>query len=204
VRGATNKETPHRSDSSDENTNDMAGSNAKKRLEANRAKLRSIQLTAAATTAFYLAVRLLRGGFASPSSIPWLGLSLTVAAHAASYAPVASAGSPTYDSRGQLLDGGADLSRTPLPTKAATVGLDLVYLTCLVQIAAAFTPLGYWLWALAPAYGAYAALAPAIAYATGARRRLRPSDFVSAEDRAREGKREARRERKAGGMGRRM
>jgi len=174
----------------------MAGANAKKRLEANRAKLRSIQLTAAATTAFFAAVRLLRGGGA-----PWLSLALTIAAHAASYAPVALAASPTYDARGQLLDGGADLSRTPLPTKAAAVGLDLVYLTCLVQLFAAFSPLGFWLWALAPAYGLYCVLAPALEYATGKRQRIRVSDLVTPEMREREAKRERRQERKAARRG---
>jgi hypothetical protein len=180
----------------------MAGSNAKKRLEANRAKLRSLQLTAAATTAFFLAVRvgvpLARGAASSSSaSATWGGLAATLAAHALSYATVAGSAAPTYDARGGLVDGGLDLSRVPPPTKAAAVGLDLLYLTCLVQLAAAFSAYGFWLWALAPAYGAYAFMAPAFAYATGKRRRLRPQDFVTDEMREKEARAGKRREKRA-------
>jgi len=178
----------------------MAGSNAKKRLEANRAKLRSLQIAAAATTALFLAVHLLvpaRRAAATPSGT-WGGLAAALAAHALAYALVAGAAAPTYDARGGLVDGGADLSRSPPPTRAIAIGLDLLYLTCLVQAAAAFSPYGFWLWLSAPAYGAYCVLAPAFAYATGKRRRLRPQDFVTDEMREQEARKERRRERRGG------
>lgn len=179
----------------------MAGANAKKRLEANRARLRALALAAAATTGVFAAVRLfLRssgGGGTATAFGTWGGLAATLLVHLASYATVAGAAAPTYDARGGLLDGGIDLARTPLASRAAAVALDLLYLTCLVQLSAAFSPLGFWLYALVPAYAFYSLLAPALAYATGKKKRLTARDFVTDEMRAKEVRRDERREKRA-------
>lgn len=181
----------------------MAGANAKKRLEANRAKLRALALGALGTTAFFLAARLfflLPRRAATPLGT-WGGLAATLLVHAASYACVSAAAAPTYDARGGLLDGGIDLSRSPLPSRAAAVGVDLLYLTCLVQLWAAFSSTGYWLYALVPAYAFYRALAPAFAYATGKRKRLTARDFVTDEMREKEARAERRRDKRAARRG---
>jgi hypothetical protein len=175
----------------------MAGSNAKKRLEANRGRLRALALAAGTTTLVFLAVRLFLRKTTATTQGTYGGLAATLLVHLASYAVVAGAAAPTYDARGGLVDGGMDLARTPLPNRSAAVGLDLLYLTCLVQIFAALSPLGFWLYALVPAYAFYCVLAPAMAYATGKKKRLTARDFVTDEMREKEARAERRREKRA-------
>jgi hypothetical protein len=177
----------------------MAGSNAKKRLEANRARLRALATAAAATSGVFVAARLLLAKPQQTALGTWGGLAATALVHALSYAAVAAAAAPTYDARGGVVDGGIDLARTPLPSKAAAVGVDLIYLGCLAQLlSAALSPArGLWLYALAPAYALYSVLAPAVAYATGARRRVTARDVVTDDERERQARRDGRRERRA-------
>jgi hypothetical protein len=86
------------------------GEGAKKRLEQNQRRLAALRIAILTTTALYAAVRLfLRAS--SRGAWHWVGLVVTLLAHAASYGAIQAAARPTCSSTGALLDGGSDLDK---------------------------------------------------------------------------------------------
>ncbi|KAI8473713.1 MAG: hypothetical protein J3K34DRAFT_410315 [Monoraphidium minutum] len=127
----------------------MAGEGAKKRLEQNQARLKALRLAILLTTCLYAAVRLYARA-ASRGPWHWVGLGVTLLAHAGSYLAIAASAAPTYSGAGALLDGGGDLNKG-----AASAYADVLYITCAVQALAAFSDWGWWLYATVPSYGCY-------------------------------------------------
>ena len=127
----------------------MAGAGAKKRAEENKQRLKTLQLLILVTTAVYAAVRL--GAFKSTAQwYHWIGLLFTLGIHGVSYWIIAAVARPVYQN-GELIDGGGDLSKSI----AASYSHDVLYVTSMVQVLAAFTNWGWLLFLTVPLYAAY-------------------------------------------------
>lgn len=127
----------------------MAGAGAKKRAEQNKQRLQTLKLVVLAASVFYAVVRL----WLFRSTVTWwhwAGVLLTVAVHAVCYTFISHAGTPVYDQAGELVDGGADLDKGMV-----SYYHDILYVTALVQVVAAFTSWGWYLYLSVPAYAAY-------------------------------------------------
>jgi hypothetical protein len=127
----------------------MAGAGAKKRAEENKQRLKTLQLVILVTTAVYAGIRL--GAFRSTAQwYHWAGLILTLGVHGVSYWIIAAVGKPVYQN-GELIDGGGDLSKSV----AASYSHDVLYVSSMVQLLAAFTNWGWLLYLAIPGYATY-------------------------------------------------
>lgn len=116
----------------------MAGAGARKRLDENRARLRLLAAMIATGMVTFLTVRLTL--FRQITHIEhWLGFALTVIVEGLTFAAISMAAQAVYDGSGRLLDGGADLNKGAVSSYA-----DVLYLSVLVQLVAAFTNYGWW------------------------------------------------------------
>ena len=115
----------------------MAGAGARKRLDENTARLRLLAGLIAAGVVTFLGVRLTM--FRQITHLEhWLGFAVTVIVEGLTFAAISMAAQPVYDGSGRLLDGGADLNKG-----AVSSYHDVLYLSVLVQLVAAFTNYGW-------------------------------------------------------------
>ena len=107
----------------------MAGAGAKKRLEENKARVATLRvLVAAGAISFLLGRMALRGGYVH--GWQWFGAALTLAVNVFTLRAITHHAAPIYGPKGELLDGGADLSMKG----ACAYYHDLLYITSFVQV----------------------------------------------------------------------
>lgn len=130
----------------------MAGQGAKKRVEENRSKLSKLRTACLLGTAVHFAATfLLTRGEASTWAV--LGFILAAAVDWGCYKGLSSLAHPILDDKGDMLDGGADLS---MRGGFAEYYQDLIYISVFVQIGASLLSRWFWLAFLSvPAYGGY-------------------------------------------------
>jgi hypothetical protein len=126
----------------------MAGGGAKKRAEENKRTIQNVGIYVLVCSAVYAVVRL----WLKSSTLSWghyAGYAATLAAHGISYLSIVAVSRPTIQN-GQVVDGGADLSKGVIQYY-----FDLLYVTGFVQLVAAFTDYGWYVFLLVPAFAAY-------------------------------------------------
>ena len=126
----------------------MAGAGAKKRVETNRQRLQNLRYALIVGMATFVIVRSILFS-ASTSRWHWIGFVLTSLVAYMTYSGIAGFAAPIYDSSGELVDGGADLSMKGM----CGYYHDLLYITIFVQITASFTKWGWYTYLLIPSYG---------------------------------------------------
>lgn len=133
----------------------MAGAGAKKRLETNTRRLRLMRfvaLTAFAAFSLSLLIRtfVIKSSTSMTASFLWLAVSSAVSYFA--YSSLSSYAAPSYDSKGELIDGGGDLDKQGGTASHLT---DLLYTTIFAQFGAAISLKFFYAYSLIPAYGLY-------------------------------------------------
>lgn len=126
----------------------MAGGGAKKRAEENKRTIQLIGVYILVCTAVFGVVRL----WLKSSTLTWghyAGFAATVAVHAVCYLSIAAVGRPLVQN-GAVVDGGGDLSKGIIQYY-----FDVLYITGFVQILAAFTDWGWYVFLLVPAFALY-------------------------------------------------
>lgn len=126
----------------------MAGGGAKKRAEDNQRTLKLIGIYILVCSAVFAAVRL----WLKSATLGWghyAGFAGTLAVHGICYLSIAAVARPLLKG-GVVIDGGADLSKG-----AIQYYFDVLYVTGFVQVLAAFTDWGWYLFLVVPAFGLY-------------------------------------------------
>lgn len=107
----------------------MAGAGAKKRLEENTGHIRFLQIWLAVGFLSFLLLRMVYfGGYASKTL--WFALVSTTLIAYMCYRGIATLAVATYGARGELLDGGGDMSMKGFCGHYH----DLLYMTVIVQV----------------------------------------------------------------------
>lgn len=126
----------------------MAGGGAKKRAEENKRTLQLIGVYIVVCSAVHAVVRL----WLKQSSVAgwhYVAYAATLAAHAIAYLSMVAIARPVVQNS-TVVDGGGDLSKGVIQYY-----FDLVYVTGFVQILAAFTDYGWYVFLLVPGFAAY-------------------------------------------------
>ena len=115
----------------------MAGAGARKRLEENQSRLTMLLVLCLVGTATFIAVRLTM--YKQSTYLEhWIGYAATILIELLVYVAIRAAAQPVFDAAGRLLDGGADLNKGMVSSYH-----DLLYMTVLVQLVAAFSNWGW-------------------------------------------------------------
>ncbi|KAL8143878.1 hypothetical protein V2J09_016910 [Rumex salicifolius] len=130
----------------------MANQGAKKRKEENARHMSKLFKLIVGCNVIFILVRML----IFHSSITWkhwIGLMLTSLAYVIPYQQLSAMAKPAYDSNGELLDGGFDMS---------TGGIcgymhDVIYITSFVQIASIISDKFWYTYLVIPGYAIYQA-----------------------------------------------
>mmetsp|Transcript_12543 Transcript_12543/g.27052 ORF Transcript_12543/g.27052 Transcript_12543/m.27052 type:complete len:173 (+) Transcript_12543:104-622(+) len=128
----------------------MAGAGAKKRLEENRKRIQILRIILAAGVITYVAIRLIVFG----KHVVWwhyAGLVLTALVEYVSFSGISAFAEPVYNDKGELIDGGSDLSMGGM----CGYYHDLIYISVFVQISASFSNWFWLVYLLVPGYGLY-------------------------------------------------
>lgn len=126
----------------------MAGGGAKKRAEDNKRTIQLIGVYILVCTSVFAVVRL----WLKSSTLAWghyAGFAATLAVHGISFLSIAAVGRPLIQN-GVVVDGGGDLSKGVIQYY-----FDVLYVTGFVQVLAAFTDWGWYLFLVVPAFGLY-------------------------------------------------
>jgi len=126
----------------------MAGGGAKKRAEDNKRTIQLIGVYILVCTTVFAVVRL----WLKSSTLTWghyAGFAATLAVHGISFLSIAAVGRPLIQN-GVVVDGGGDLSKGVIQYY-----FDVLYVTGFVQVLAAFTDWGWYLFLVVPAFGLY-------------------------------------------------
>mmetsp|Transcript_32107 Transcript_32107/g.76317 ORF Transcript_32107/g.76317 Transcript_32107/m.76317 type:complete len:170 (-) Transcript_32107:77-586(-) len=128
----------------------MANQSAKKRVEANAARLRRLQILIASVNALHLFVRF----YVKARSLWWfnyLAFIGTVVCYITCYTALHFAGEPSFGPSGELIDGGTDLSQGGV----IEYYHDAIYLSAIMQLLTLLSDRFWLAAALLPAYLLY-------------------------------------------------
>ncbi|GAQ87967.1 hypothetical protein KFL_003900070 [Klebsormidium nitens] len=130
----------------------MANQGAKKRKEENERRIRLLQQLIGGANVAFILVRLV-AFYSSTSWKIWLAFALSSFAYYYCYQAIAYAAAPTFDERGELMDGGSDLSIGGL------LGYyhDIIYVLAFVQIGSILSDKFWYFMLVIPAFALYKA-----------------------------------------------
>lgn len=116
----------------------MANQGPKKRKEENEKHMKRLQQLIVTVSAIHILVRL-SIFFSSFTWRHWVGLVISTLVYKTAFDQIARLAEPTFDSNGQLVDGGADLNMGGMCSYLH----DIIYITAFVQIASIASD---WFW----------------------------------------------------------
>ncbi|ERN07107.1 transmembrane protein 208 homolog [Amborella trichopoda] len=128
----------------------MANQGAKKRREENLKHMAKLLRLIIACNVIYVLIRMLF--FHSTFTWKhWLGLLITSAVYAFPYFELSKMAKPAYDDKGELIDGGFDM------TTGGFCGYlhDVIYITSFVQLTSIISGKFWYTYLVIPAFGAY-------------------------------------------------
>uniref|UniRef100_A0A7S0YGZ0 Transmembrane protein 208 n=1 Tax=Polytomella parva TaxID=51329 RepID=A0A7S0YGZ0_9CHLO len=128
----------------------MAGAGAKKRVEENRKHLYRLRIAMLVGVSFQVLVRiLLRGGYHSKKHV--FGFLFTSFIDYLMYSWISGFAEPVFDTSGELVDGGGDLSGKGM----VSYYLDIFYVNTFVQVGSSLILKIWYIYLCVPAYASY-------------------------------------------------